>query len=65
MLAHAKGKFVDVLKKHADGSWKIVYDIWNADAAPPALSVPTGPTARQPSRKRTRPPRGSPWPAIR
>ncbi len=39
---HDKGKFVDVLKKQADGSWKVVYDIWNSDAAQPALPVPTG-----------------------
>ena len=26
------GKYIEVLKKQADGSWKIVYDIWNADA---------------------------------
>lgn len=28
------GKYVEVLKKQPDGSWKIVYDIWNADAPP-------------------------------
>ena len=27
-----QGKYIEVLKKQADGSWKIVYDIWNADA---------------------------------
>ncbi|HUF35434.1 MAG TPA: SgcJ/EcaC family oxidoreductase [Gemmatimonadales bacterium] len=27
-----QGKYLEVLKKQADGSWKIVYDIWNADA---------------------------------
>jgi len=26
------GKYVEVLKKQADGSWKIVYDMWSSDA---------------------------------
>jgi ketosteroid isomerase-like protein len=33
------GKYADVWKKQADGSWKCVVDIWNSDlpvAAPPA-----------------------------
>ena len=30
-----EGKYLEVLKKQADGSWKIVYDIWNADAPAP------------------------------
>ena len=30
------GKYVEVLKKQADGSWKIAYDIWNAN--PPAAN---------------------------
>ena len=29
-----KGKYVEVMKKQGDGSWKIVYDIWNQDAPP-------------------------------
>ena len=29
------GKYMEVLKKQADGSWKIVYDMWSADAPPP------------------------------
>jgi uncharacterized protein (TIGR02246 family) len=29
-----EGKYIVVLKKQADGSWKIVHDIWNANAAP-------------------------------
>jgi uncharacterized protein (TIGR02246 family) len=28
------GKYLEVLKKQADGSWKIVYDMWNPDASP-------------------------------
>ncbi|MBA2471329.1 MAG: hypothetical protein H0V41_03460 [Pseudonocardiales bacterium] len=33
-----KGKFVDVWKKQADGSWKAVIDIFNSDlpVTPPA-----------------------------
>ncbi len=42
VLAHEKGKFVDTLKKQADGSWKVTYDIWNSDAPAAALPVPTG-----------------------
>jgi uncharacterized protein (TIGR02246 family) len=29
-----QGKYVEVMKKQPDGSWKIVYDIWNQDAPP-------------------------------
>jgi uncharacterized protein (TIGR02246 family) len=28
------GKYVGVMKKQADGSWKLVYDIWNTNSAP-------------------------------
>jgi uncharacterized protein (TIGR02246 family) len=28
------GKYMEVLKKQPDGSWKIVYDMWSADAPP-------------------------------
>ncbi|MCI0457560.1 MAG: SgcJ/EcaC family oxidoreductase [Gemmataceae bacterium] len=31
-----EGKYLEVLKKQPDGSWKIVYDIWNPNAAPAA-----------------------------
>jgi hypothetical protein len=30
-----KGKYVEVWKKQADGQWKVVEDIFNADKAPP------------------------------
>ena len=26
-----KGKYVEVLKKQTDGSWKVIVDIWNSD----------------------------------
>ena len=35
-----KGKYVDVYQKQADGSWKVVEDIFNADA--PAAPVQNG-----------------------
>jgi uncharacterized protein (TIGR02246 family) len=28
------GKYLEVLKKQSDGSWKIVYDMWSPDAPP-------------------------------
>jgi ketosteroid isomerase-like protein len=31
-----KGKFVEIVKKQADGSWKCVNDIWNSDLPLPA-----------------------------
>jgi uncharacterized protein (TIGR02246 family) len=31
-LPTEEGKYIEVLKKQADGSWKIVYDIWNANS---------------------------------
>jgi uncharacterized protein (TIGR02246 family) len=33
--ATEKGKYVTVWKRQADGSWKIVRDVYNANAAPP------------------------------
>ena len=35
-----KGKYVDVYQKQADGSWKVVEDIFNADA--PAAPIQSG-----------------------
>ena len=29
-----EGKYVEVLKKQPDGSWKIVYDMWSSNAPP-------------------------------
>ena len=31
---HDKGKYVTVWKKQADGSWKVIRDIFNSDLAP-------------------------------
>jgi uncharacterized protein (TIGR02246 family) len=33
-LPTEEGKYLEVLKKQADGSWKIVYDMWSPDAPP-------------------------------
>jgi uncharacterized protein (TIGR02246 family) len=33
-LPTEEGKYVEILKKQADGSWKIVYDMWSPNAAP-------------------------------
>src|SRR5438128_3862053 len=35
-----RGKYVEIFKKQADGTWKVVTDIWNSDlpATAPALS---------------------------
>ena len=29
-----RGKYLGVMKKQPDGSWKLIYDIWNEDAEP-------------------------------
>lgn len=34
------GKYVTIWKKQADGSWKVVEDIFNADTPPPAPTAP-------------------------
>ncbi len=36
-----KGKYVEVWKKQADGTWKVNYDSWSSDLAAPGLAVPT------------------------
>jgi uncharacterized protein (TIGR02246 family) len=33
-LPTEEGKYLEVFKKQADGSWKIVYEIWNQNAPP-------------------------------
>jgi uncharacterized protein (TIGR02246 family) len=33
-LPAEEGKYLGVMKKQADGSWKLIYDIWNTNAAP-------------------------------
>ncbi len=37
-----KGKGLEVFQKQGDGSWKATRDMWNADAPPPGLFLPTG-----------------------
>jgi uncharacterized protein (TIGR02246 family) len=33
-LPPEQGKYIEVLKRQDDGSWRIVYDIWNPNAPP-------------------------------
>jgi uncharacterized protein (TIGR02246 family) len=33
-LPPEEGKYIEVLKRQDDGSWRIVYDIWNPNAPP-------------------------------
>ena len=34
------GKYVEIFKKQADGTWKVVADIWNSDLPASALAAP-------------------------
>jgi ketosteroid isomerase-like protein len=36
------GKGLEVMQKQSDGNWKTTRDMWNADAPPPGLLLPTG-----------------------
>jgi ketosteroid isomerase-like protein len=40
-----KGKYVEIHRKQADGSWKSVYDCFNSDLPVPGLLVPTAAVA--------------------
>ncbi len=40
-----RGKYVEIFKKQADGTWKVVADIWNSD-------LPASASASAPSEKR-------------
>ena len=33
-LPTEEGKYLEVLKKQADGSWKILHDMWSPNAPP-------------------------------
>jgi ketosteroid isomerase-like protein len=37
-----RGKDIVVLRKEADGKWKTIAEIWNDDAPPSGITVPTG-----------------------
>jgi ketosteroid isomerase-like protein len=39
------GKGIEVYKKQADGTWRVVRDVFNSDLPAPGLVVPTGPVA--------------------
>ncbi len=44
---HDKGKYIEVLKKQADGSWKVIRDIFNSDMAMLMASPMAGDTAKK------------------
>lgn len=48
---HDKGKWVEVLRKQADGSWKVSHDIFNSDMPLPMPPAPDT-TAKKPVGKR-------------
>ena len=33
-LPTEEGKYLGVMKKQPDGSWRLIYDMWNTNAAP-------------------------------
>ncbi|MBE3072836.1 MAG: DUF1579 family protein, partial [Acidobacteria bacterium] len=37
-----KGKYVEIHKKQADGTWKVKYDSWSSDLPVPGLAIATG-----------------------
>ena len=37
--AKSHGKYVEIFKKQADGTWKVVADIWNSDLPLPATTA--------------------------
>lgn len=41
------GKYLVVLRKQQDGSWKVVADIWNSDAPPPMPEAAPAPARRR------------------
>jgi len=40
-----RGKGIEVFKKQADGTWRVIRDIGNSDLPPPGLTIPTSMTA--------------------
>jgi hypothetical protein len=42
-----KGKYLTVWKKQADGSWKVLFDMFNSDL-PPSLLAPACPQHEKP-----------------
>jgi ketosteroid isomerase-like protein len=34
-LPTEEGKYLEVLKRQDDGSWKLIYDMWSPNAPPP------------------------------
>ena len=42
-----RGKYVEIFKKQADGTWKVVADIWNSDFPVPTSSPAPGAAERK------------------
>lgn len=45
---HEKGKWLEILRKQADGSWKVTHDIFNSDLAMMMGPPMAGDTAKKP-----------------
>jgi uncharacterized protein (TIGR02246 family) len=46
-----RGKYVEILRKQADGSWKILRDIYNSDLPLPAPEKPAAPAKKTAKKK--------------
>jgi ketosteroid isomerase-like protein len=42
-----RGKYMDIWRKQADGSWKILRDVWNSDLPLPAPEKPAAPAKKK------------------
>jgi len=42
-----RGKYIEIWRKQADGSWKILRDIWNSDLPLPAPEKPATPAKKK------------------
>jgi uncharacterized protein (TIGR02246 family) len=42
-----RGKYLTILRKQADGSWKIQRDMWNSDLPPTAPTKPAAPAKKK------------------
>jgi len=46
-----RGKYLEICSKQADGSWKILRDIWNSDLPLPAPEQPAAPAKKAAKKK--------------